>query len=74
MTAEIIDMPMRTTLEIPAAKVLAAATESDLEDVLVIGWCKSGEFFFASSSPDGAELLFLLELAKKQLMDAALAG
>lgn len=36
--------------------------------VMAIGWDQDGGFFFQSSTADGGEALWLLEVAKKELM------
>jgi len=63
---EILDTVTR--LDIPAGRVIDGAKEADLETALVIGWDEDGEFYFASSKADGGCVLWLLELAKKELM------
>jgi hypothetical protein len=49
--------------------VLSRALESNLQTAIVIGWDESGELYFASSEPSGSEILWLLENAKKFLME-----
>jgi hypothetical protein len=58
-----------TTLDVPSQRVLDGAKEASLEDVVVIGWDEGGEFYFASSKANGAEVLWLLEKAKKKLLE-----
>lgn len=48
---EVIDLPVATTVDIPADKILSAAL-GNLNDVLVIGLAKDGSFYSASSSAD----------------------
>jgi hypothetical protein len=60
-----------TKLDVPAARVLKAATDADMQTAIVIGWDSTGEFYFASSAADGAEVLWLIELAKIKLMKEA---
>lgn len=58
-----------TTLDSPPEKILSAAIDHDLETVLVIGRTKDGDLYFASSSADGGDALWMMELAKKALME-----
>jgi hypothetical protein len=69
--AEVIQLHGSTTLEIPPDRVLDGAKTEELQTVFVVGWCKTGESYFASSTGDCAELLLLLELAKKSVMEQA---
>lgn len=49
--------------------VLGAAAEADLEDVIVVGWSKSGNrLYMASSQGSTAENIALLEVAKHELL------
>lgn len=59
-----------TSLDIPAERVLREAIP-ELKDAVVIGFDNEGEFYFASSKADGANVLWLLEVAKKKLIEAA---
>lgn len=64
----VVDLNVITKLDVPADKVLKAAT-GKLETAIVIGYDKDGDFYFASSKADGGDVLWLLETAKKELMD-----
>lgn len=68
MSAEIIELDVDTVLDLPAERVLRKATEQDLEAVVVIGWTKEGDLYFDSSYANGPEALWLIELAKHNLM------
>lgn len=41
----------------------------DLASVLVLGWTAEGELFFSSSMSDGGNCLWLMEKAKRKLME-----
>lgn len=46
-----------------------------LQDVVIIGWEKdSDDFYLASSTPRLAEINWLLDIAKKRIMDMATEG
>ena len=48
--------------------VLAGAIETDLRDVLVLGW-QGDDLYVAASHSKVGELLILMEMAKRQLLD-----
>jgi hypothetical protein len=56
-----------TKLDLPAERILAGALAAELDSAVVIGWDGS-DLYFASSIANGAEVLWLLEEAKIQLM------
>ncbi|GJE00554.1 hypothetical protein [Methylobacterium isbiliense] len=58
-----------TRLDMTPARTLAQAQDADLTEVVVIGFDEAGDPFFASSRADGGAVLWLLELAKKALME-----
>lgn len=66
--AEIINLPIVTTLDVSPERILEAATREQFEDVIVIGRTRSGQEYFASSSPDGGVVIWRLERAKLQLL------
>lgn len=66
--ANIINLPVITTLDLPPDRLLESAVDK-LGDVVIIGHTKDGEFYFASSKSDGGCVIWLLELAKKKLLD-----
>lgn len=57
-----------TRLDIPADRVITAAV-GKLQDVIIVGYDKDGGFYFASSKASGPEVVWLLELAKKILLE-----
>lgn len=67
--AEIITLDVITKLDIPVERVIDGAKKADLETAVVIGWDKDGEFYFASNKADGGEVLWLIEKAKKRLLE-----
>lgn len=64
---EVIILDMETSLDIPAARVLAAALEADLDVVVVLGRV-NGEEYFASSMTSGPEVVWLLERLKSRIL------
>lgn len=67
--SNIVHLPVITRLDLPAARILDAA--AGLVTAVVIGWKEDGSFYFASNKADGGEVLWLLELAKRKLFEAA---
>jgi hypothetical protein len=71
MTAEIIKYPGITRHDLDAQTVLEEACKLKFQDVLIIGYDEEGDFIFQSSKADGGLCLWLLEYAKRKLLDAA---
>jgi len=67
----IIDLPVVTILDLPPEKIITRAEQESFENVLIIGWRDDGSFYFSSSAADDGDVLYLLELAKKKLMEIA---
>jgi hypothetical protein len=67
-TAKIINFTGVTRLDLPADRVLEGAV-GKLESVLVIGYDKEGNEYFASSIADGGAANWLLDRCKMKLLD-----
>lgn len=67
---EVVDLPVITRLDIPSEKVLKKAIKEKISDVVVLGWDEKENFYFACSKSDGSDVLWLLEIAKKHLLEA----
>ena len=59
-----------TRLDLPPDRILEQSI-GELEGVVIIGYNKDGEEYFASSYADGGEVLWLLERAKMALLNAS---
>jgi hypothetical protein len=57
-----------TTHDIPVDKVLCGAWAANLEIVLVLGRKPDGEVFYATSTGEKKELVYLLECCKYDLL------
>ena len=68
MSTNVVQMNWPTRYDISPETVLESALEK-LQDAVVIGYDKEGEFYFASSKASGPEVLWLLELAKTFLIE-----
>lgn len=69
--SNVVILPVITRLDGPADRAIEAAASANLETVVVIGWDADGDFYFASNKADGGDVLWLLELAKRKLFEAA---
>ena len=66
--SNVIPLGCITKLELPVDTVLESAKEQ-LDGVVILGYDKDGESYFASTYADGGEVLWLLEKAKKALLE-----
>ena len=64
---KVIPLNNITRLDLPADRILEAAKET-VEGVVIMGYTKDGEEYFASSYADGGIVLWLLERLKAQLI------
>lgn len=58
-----------TRLDLPTGRVLDGAKGKCSDGVVIIGFDDAGDFYFASSIADGGTVMWLLELAKKKLLE-----
>lgn len=65
---DVVELDVITKLDIPPERVLKGALEIELESVVIVGHTKDGEYF-ASSIADGPEVLWMLERAKKAILE-----
>ena len=65
---DIINFNGTTTNDIPSGQVLEEAKKAGVTCVIVLGYDVNGNEYFASSSANADELLWLLERAKRQLL------
>ena len=70
--SNVITLDVITKLDIPADRVIKAVQDLDIQDIVVLGYLESGEFYFASNLADGGSVMLLLETAKKRLMEVEL--
>lgn len=63
MSAEVVEFTGPSTLDQPAEKILNWALETDLESVVVVGYTKDGDEYFASSKADAAQVVWHLQRA-----------
>lgn len=65
----VVNLPCVTTHNLSPERVLDAAKQAYLEGVVVLGWEKGGAPYFASSIADGGDVMWLMELCKKRLLE-----
>lgn len=70
--SNVIPLGNITRLNLPTDRVLENAKGNCTSGVVILGFDEDGELFFASSIADGGNVLWLLEMAKKQLLEVAL--
>jgi hypothetical protein len=66
---DVVTFDAPTRLDIPAERVIKSAAELKFDGVVVVGYLENGDFYFASSYADGGDVVWLLELAKKKLLE-----
>lgn len=69
MKDNVVILPVVTSLPIPVERVLGKAVEADLKTVVVLGYTREGEEYFASSISDGGEVNWLMDQLKLQLLN-----
>lgn len=68
MTNNVVDFTGVTRLDLDPDRILKNAT-GYLSEVVILGFTKDGEEYFASSKASGADVLWHLERAKKKLLE-----
>lgn len=66
--SNVVIFPGITTLDLDPDRVLESAL-GKLDGVVVVGFDKDGQEYFASSYADGGDVLWLFERAKKKLLE-----
>ncbi len=69
MTNNVVEFDGITRLDIPAERILQRSIDSKLADAVVVGFDSEGDFYFCSSAADAGTVIYLLELAKKKLLE-----
>lgn len=67
MSGNVVVLPVVTTLDLPPDRILEAALEK-LESVVIMGYDKDGNEYFASSFADGGDVLWIMERSKLKLL------
>jgi hypothetical protein len=67
MSSNVIDLPVITRLNLDPDRVLNKAI-GELKDVIIVGYDKDGNEYFASSIADGGYVNWLLDRMKLKLL------
>jgi hypothetical protein len=67
--ADIVNFTGVTRLDVPVERVIEDAKATCLGHVVIIGYDEDGDMYFASSYADGGNVIWLLEQAKKSLLE-----
>ena len=65
----VVPLGATTSAELTPDKVLEAALRADLAEVIVIGYDRDGALHLASCSGDMKDVLWLIEVAKKRVLE-----
>ena len=66
---KVIELTTVTTKEIPPERILEAALKAQLTDVVLIGQRPDGSVYFAMSTAEAPAVNWMLDCAKRLLMD-----
>ena len=66
---DVVNLDIPTLADMPAEKILNAAISQNLGEALVVGWRENGDLYFAGTTSNVAEVLLLLEMAKKEILE-----
>ena len=67
-TAQVLRWKGITRHDLPVERILEGANEAGLKAIVILGYDGDGDEYFASSIADGADVLWLLERLKLQLL------
>lgn len=66
---KVVPLKTVTSLDLPAERVLQAAVEAGLSDVVILGYTKDDDReYFASSIADGGSVLWLMKRLERELL------
>lgn len=68
IVSNVVVLPVITSIDIEAERVLEGAINAKLQSCFVAGYDENGEMYFASSLADGGDVLWLMEKTKVMLM------
>jgi len=52
-------------------EAFSKALEQDIRDVMILGWTKDDQLFMSLAVNDAPDMIFMLELVKKEILDAS---
>lgn len=66
---EVVTLSAPTRLDLPVDRVIDAAKEAGLQTVVILGYDRDGDEYFASSYADGGNVLWLMRRCEKKLLE-----
>lgn len=66
---EVVEFDGVTRLDLDPKKTIEQALEVDLDGIVMIGRTSEGKLYFASSIADGGDVLWLMKIAEKALLE-----
>ena len=61
-------LPVVTSLACPAERILKAALDANMKDVIVLGFDENDNLYFSASNPDAGNVFYHLEMARHRLI------
>jgi hypothetical protein len=71
---KVIELETVTTRAIPPEAILGAALKAELTEVVIIGQRPDGTVYFAMSTAEAPAVNWMLDCAKRLLMDGIVEG
>lgn len=71
LPGNVVPLNCITTLPLDPNRVIRRALESGLTEVVIVGYTKDGNEYFAASIGDGGDVIWHLERAKLKLLRMA---
>jgi hypothetical protein len=68
--SNVVVLPVVTKLDLPPDRIIEAAL-GKLESVVIMGYDKDGNEYFAASCADGGDVLWILERSKLKLLQVS---
>jgi hypothetical protein len=67
----VVDENSEREIDRSVEEAFSKALEQDIRDVMILGWTKEDQLFMSLAVNDAPDMLFMLELVKKEILDAA---
>lgn len=68
MNDNIIRFPGNTLCDLDVNQVLDGAKDSDIDELIIIGRQKNGEYYFASTTSDACQMLWMCKKLEQELL------
>lgn len=67
----VVDDNSEREIDRSVEEAFSKALEQDIRDVMILGWTKDDQLFMSLAVNDAPDMIFMLELVKKEILDAA---